>query len=60
MLDGQYPITVTPEAFVLLAPRANLNGRDLWYTTDPEADTFAIHISQPRSKPLPVAWLLLG
>jgi hypothetical protein len=51
---------VVQDSFVLLTPRSNLRGRDLWYTTNPEADTFTIHISEPRSNPTLVAWLLLG
>jgi hypothetical protein len=51
---------VAPGAFVLLTPRRNLDGRDLWYKTDPEANTFTIHLSEPRTNPTPVAWLLVG
>jgi hypothetical protein len=54
------PVDVVEDSFVLLTPRTNLRGRDLWYTTDPEADTFTIHISEPRTNPTAVAWLLLG
>jgi hypothetical protein len=53
-------LDVVQDSFVLLTPRTNLRGRGLWYTTDTEADTFTIHISEPRSKPTAVAWLLLG
>jgi hypothetical protein len=47
-------------AFVLLTPRVNLRGRDLWYTTNPGASTFSIHLSAARSSPTTVAWLLVG
>jgi hypothetical protein len=53
-------VDVVPGAFVLLTPRRNLGGRDLWYTTNAKADTFTIHISEGRPRPTPVAWLLIG
>jgi hypothetical protein len=53
-------VDVVQASFVLLTPRTNLRGRDLWYTTDPEANAFTIHMSEPRSNPTPVGWLLLG
>lgn len=65
---GASSVTLSPgvgivrASFVLLTPRAYLGGRDLWYTTDPAADTFTIHLSSPSPSRngFPVAWLLLG
>jgi hypothetical protein len=58
--------TVTPgvdivaASFVLLTPRANLGGRDLWYTTNPGSHMFSVHLSSARPSPTKIAWLLLG
>lgn len=65
---GASSLTLSPgvglvrASFVLLTPRASPGGRDLWYTTDPAADTFTIHLSSPPPgrEGFPVAWLLLG
>ena len=63
---GSDRVTVTPgvnvvaSTFVLLTPKANLGGRDLWFTTNATADTFTIRLSSPRSSATKVAWLLLG
>jgi hypothetical protein len=46
-------------SFVLLTPRSNLGGRDLWYTVDAGADTFRIRISKAMGGPLKVGWLLI-
>jgi hypothetical protein len=45
---------------VLLSPKANLGGRDLWFTTNATANTFTIRMSSARTSSTPVAWLLLG
>jgi hypothetical protein len=63
---GSTSKTVTPTygvpagSFVLLTPKTNLGGRDLWFTTDATANTFTIRVSRPRSSGIKVAWLLLG
>jgi hypothetical protein len=63
---GNISVTITPGvnvtsgSFVLLTPKVKLSGRDLWFTTNATADTFAIHISSSRSSATKVAWLLLG
>lgn len=46
-------------SFVLLTPRGNLGGRDLWYTVDPAANTFRIRISKSMGGPLKIGWLLI-
>ena len=53
-------VDVRPSSFILLTPQVNLGGRDLWFTTNPAADSFTIHLSGPRPSPSRVAWLLLG
>lgn len=45
--------------FVLLTPRGNLGGRDLWYVVDTAANTFRIRISQPMAAALRVGWLVI-
>lgn len=50
---------LTAASFLLLTPRGNLGGRDLWYTVDAGANTFRIRISRSRSRPLKVGWLLI-
>lgn len=50
---------LTAGSFVLLTPRGNLGGRDLWYTVDAAADTFRIRISKAMAGPLKVGWLLI-
>ena len=63
---GNVNITVTPgvdvtaSSFVLLTPKANLGGRDLWFTTDATSNRFTIRISSARTSSTPVAWLLVG
>lgn len=58
--------TVTPNVnvissfFVLLTPKVNLGGRDLWFTTNATANTFTIRMSRTRSSATKVAWLMLG
>jgi hypothetical protein len=62
---GRTNVRVTPGvdlntgSFVLLTPRSNLKGRDLWYRTDPQNERFTIHISTPRTAATRVSWLLL-
>ena len=53
-------VNVTHGSFVLLTPKANLGGRDLWFTTNPSADSITIHISSTRPSNTKIAWLLLG
>ena len=53
-------VDVTPASFVLLTPRGNLGGRDLWYTISPGTDRFTIRLSSALPTNLQVAWLLLG
>lgn len=53
-------VEVTPTSFVLLTPKVDLQGRDLWFTTAPGPNTMTIRISSPRSTSTKVAWLLLG
>ena len=63
---GSTVVTVTPgvdvnaSSFLLLTPKANLGGRDLWFTTDPANDRFTIHLSSARSSATRIAWLLIG
>lgn len=62
---GTLSKTVTPgtdvgsSTFVLLTPRGNLAGRDLWYTLDEAGDTLTIRISRPAPHGLEVGWLLI-
>jgi hypothetical protein len=49
---------LTAATFVLLTPRSNLGGRDLWYTVDAAANTFRIRISKAMGT-LKVGWLLI-
>jgi len=53
-------INVTSTSFVLLSPRTNLGGRDIWFTIDSTANTFTIHLSSARSSSTPIGWLLVG
>jgi hypothetical protein len=53
-------VDVTASSFVLLSPRANLGGRDLWFTVDAAANTFKIHMSASRGASTPIGWLLIG
>jgi hypothetical protein len=53
-------VNVTSGSFVLLTPKVNLGGRDLWFTTDAANNKFTIRISSKRSSGTKVAWLLLG
>jgi hypothetical protein len=63
---GNTRITVTPgvdvtsRSFVLLTPRVNLGGRDLWFSTNATYNKFSIRMSSKRSSGTKVAWLLLG
>ena len=53
-------VSVTQGSFVLLSPKVNIGSRALWFTTNPRADRFTIHMSPPRrSGGTRVAWLLL-
>jgi hypothetical protein len=53
-------VDVTRASLVLLTPKVNLGGRDLWYTTAPRANSFRIRMSgSPRATPTRIAWLLL-
>jgi hypothetical protein len=53
-------VDVSPTAFVLLTPRVDLGGRDLWFTVDSAAGKITIRLSSARSSATPIAWLLLG
>jgi hypothetical protein len=53
-------VDVTASSFLLLTPKANLGGRDLWFTTNATANTFTIRLSSSRTSNTSVAWLLLG
>ena len=53
-------VDVTPTSFVLLTPKGNIAGRDLWFTTNAAANSFAIHLSSFLPVNLKVAWLLVG
>lgn len=55
-------VAVGTSSFVLLTPRANLGGRDLWFTTTTSstAGTITIHISGSRTSATQISWLLLG
>jgi hypothetical protein len=50
---------LTAASFVLLTPRGNLGGRDLWYTVDADADTIRIRMSKSMGSALKVGWLLI-
>jgi len=62
---GRTSVRITPgvnlntASFVLLTPRSNLKGRDLWYRTDPPNERFTIYLSSARTVPTRVSWLLL-
>ena len=62
---GRTQITIRPGvnmnigSFLLLTPRSNLGGRDLWFTTDPMNERFTIHLSSARTTATRVSWLLL-
>jgi len=59
-------VTVTPgtditaASFVLLTAQSNIGTRSLYYTTNPTADTFTIHMSSSRTSATAIAWLLLN
>lgn len=53
-------VNVTPSSFVLLTPKTNLGGRNLWFTTNATANIITIRMSSARSSGTKVAWLLLG
>ena len=53
-------VNVTSGSFVLLTPQNRLYGRDLWYTTNPGADSITLHLSSSRSYASKIAWLLMG
>lgn len=53
-------VKVTSASFVLLTPKVNLGGRDLWFTTNSTAGTLTIRMSSARTSGTKVAWLLLG
>jgi hypothetical protein len=53
-------VAILPTSFVLLTPMDNLNGRDLWFSTQPGERTFTIHVIPPPTEPIAVGWLLLG
>lgn len=56
-----YPnLPIMAGSFVLLTAHQNLQGRDLWYTTDSDANTITIKISSPMAHPVLVSWLLLS
>lgn len=50
---------VTTDSFVLLTPRANIAGRDLWFGTDATNSTITIRMSASRPKDTKISWLLL-
>lgn len=53
-------VDVTAGSFVLLSPKVNLAGRDLWWTIDQVNDTITIRISSSRTTATKISWLLLG
>jgi hypothetical protein len=53
-------VAIAPTAFVLLTPKVNLGGRDLWFTTNVTTDKLTIRISSSRSTTTPIAWMLVG
>jgi hypothetical protein len=53
-------VDVTANSFVLLTPKVNLGGRNLWFTTSTAANTITVRISSARTSLTKVAWLLLG
>jgi hypothetical protein len=56
-----FPFAPVPRSSsVLLTPRADIGGRSLWYSIRAAQEEIRIHISSPRGRPTPVAWLLLG
>ena len=52
--------TVVPDAFVLLTPMSNLDGRDLWVAVQPARGTIDIRISQPADAEMRIGWFLMG
>ena len=53
-------VDLTDSSFVLLTPRVNLGGRDLWYTIDTAANIVRFRISSSRRTNTRIGWLLLG
>lgn len=52
-------VPVVKQTFVLLSPRSNLNGRDLWYQIPADTGKVTIRISAARNHDTPVAYLIL-
>ena len=52
-------VPLDKNTFVLLTPRANLNGRDLWYQIPSETGKVTIRMDKARTKNTPVAYLIL-
>jgi hypothetical protein len=46
-------------SFVLLAPKGNLGGRELWYTRRGRT-AFVVHISSPQRRDTHVGWLVIA
>jgi hypothetical protein len=53
-------VNVTAASFMLLTPKANLGGRDIWFTTNATTNKFTIRMSSARGSATKIAWLLVG
>ena len=53
-------VNLVAATFVLLTPRGNLRGRDLWYTVDTVTNQFRIRVSSPVGANVSIGWLVVG
>lgn len=58
-VEVETSVPLDKNTFVLLTPRANLNGRDLWYQIPSETGKVTIRMDKARTKNTPVAYLIL-
>ena len=58
-VEVETSVPLDKNTFVLLTPRSNLNGRDLWYQIPSETGRVTIRMSEVRNKNTAVAYLIL-
>jgi hypothetical protein len=58
-VEVETSVPLGQHTFVLLSPRTNLNGRDLWYQIPADTGKVTIRISSARNHSTPVAYLIL-
>lgn len=64
--EGEERVVVSPwvpfraGSILLLSPRSDLGGRDLWYELDGEERQYAIRVSAPATVRIDVGWVLLN